>query len=362
MTILLSIIVFIIILALLVLVHEWGHFRAARKFGIRVDEFGFGFPPKIWGKKYGETEYSVNWIPLGGFVKIFGESREGAGEPDSFASKPIWQRMIVIVAGVFMNWVLAVVLLTIGFWYGLPQQITDENLAEARDVSVVITQVFGDSPAKEAGFEAGDSIKKLIIDGQEFQILESLDVQEVVGSYSGKEITAQIKRGSELMDIKVTPTIATEEEKSMIGVGLTKVGIVSSKWYQAPVDGVKATAAYTALFINGFYDILKNLVTTGNAGADIAGPIGIGQMTYQFTQLGFSYLIQFAAILSINLAIINLLPIPALDGGRFVFLLIEVIKKSPVSEKVEMGFQTAGVMLLILLMIWVTIKDVIRLL
>lgn len=163
------------------------------------------------------------------------------------------------------------------------------------------------------------------------------------------------------MSVNLTPRIEVPDGDGPVGIALAKVGIVSSEWYMAPIDGVKATVMYTVLFVSGFYDIVKNLVVSGEAGADVAGPIGIGQLTYQFTQMGIPYLIQFAALLSINLAIINLLPIPALDGGRFVFLVIEAVKRSPVSQKIEMGFQAFGVALLILLMIWVTIKDIARL-
>ncbi|MEK7452659.1 MAG: RIP metalloprotease RseP [Patescibacteria group bacterium] len=361
MSVLLSIVVFIVILALLVLVHEFGHFKAARKFGIRVDEFGFGFPPKIWSRKKDETEYSINWIPLGGFVKIFGESREGEGDPSSFASKPVWQRMIVISAGVFMNWVLAVVLLTIGFWYGLPQLVTDENIGRARDVTVTITQVVSSSPAQEAGFKVGDSINKLTFGSDIILISEPEHVQEFIAKHKGENISAQIKRGGELLNLEVTPRLKVPEGEGAVGVAMGKVGIVSSIWYKAPWDGLKTTYFMTGSMFTGFYEILKNLVLSGKAGVDVAGPIGIGQMTYQFTQLGFSYLIQFAAILSINLAILNALPIPALDGGRFIFLIIEAIKRSPVSQKVEMTFQTVGIALLILLMVVVTIKDIIRL-
>ncbi len=361
MFVLLSIIVFIIILALLVLVHEWGHFKAARKFGIRVDEFGFGFPPRIWKKKFGETEYSINWIPLGGFVKIFGEDREGEGSPDSFISKPVWQRMVVVLAGVFMNWVLAFVLLTVGFLYGLPREVNEQNIDRARDVSVIVSQVFPDSPAQKAGISIGDSIYKLSYKDDSVLVSDIKDVQEFVGKYKGEEVVVQVKRGENIESIVVTPRKEVGENEGPMGIALAKVGIVSSVWYEAPIEGAKATLVYTAVFVAGFYDILKNLITQGNAGAELAGPLGIGQLTYQFTQLGLPYLIQFAAILSINLAIINLFPIPALDGGRFVFLLIEAVKRSPVPKKVEMAFQTIGVLLLILLMIWVTIKDIARL-
>jgi len=362
MGILISIISLIVILLIIVIVHEWGHFKAARMFGIRVDEFGFGFPPKIWGKKVGDTEYTVNWIPLGGFVKIFGESREGEGEPDSFVSKPIWQRMVVIMGGVFMNWVLAFVLLTIGFWYGLPQEVTSANIDRARDVSVAITQVSSGSPAENAGIKLGDSISSLSFGEESVSVSTIEDVQSFISSNKGNEITVNLKRGDEELRIPVVPEtkVVGDEEKTMIGVGLANLGIVSSPWYLAPIDGLKTTWHITVVFIAAFYDIIKNLIFTGSAGVDLSGPVGIGVMTYQFSQLGFSYLLQFTAILSLNLFILNALPIPALDGGRFLFLVIEAIKGSPVSKKVEMAFQTAGVVILILLMVLVTIKDIAR--
>ena len=362
MGILISVISLIVILLIIVIVHEWGHFKAARIFGIRVDEFGFGFPPKIWGKKVGDTEYTVNWIPLGGFVKIFGESREGEGDPDSFVSKPIWQRMVVIMGGVFMNWVLAFVLLTIGFWYGLPQEVTSANIDRARDVSVAITQVSSDSPAEHAGIKMGDSIDSISFGDESVNISTVEDVQNFISKNKGNEIIVNLKRGKEVVEVPVTPEtkMIGDEEKTMIGVGLANIGIVSSAWYQAPLDGLQTTWHTTVVFVSAFYDIIKNLIFTGSAGVDLSGPVGIGVMTYQFSQLGFSYLLQFTAILSLNLFIINALPIPALDGGRFLFLLIEAVKGSPVSKKVETAFQTAGVFVLILLMVLVTIKDIAR--
>jgi len=356
-----TIIVFIIILALLVLIHEWGHFKMARKFGIRVDEFGFGFPPKAWGKKVGETEYTINWLPLGGFVRIYGEQREGEGDPRSFVSKPVWQRMIVIVAGVFMNWVLAFLLLTIGFLYGMPQEVTPANESMARDVHISIVQVAANSPALDAGVKLGDTINSVSFQDESVNVSKIEDVQDFVSLHKGDEITLHIQRGQTTADVNVTPRVEAPEGEGAMGVALGKVGIVRSHWYQAPWDGLKETYFLTASFSAGFYHVVKSLITTGSTGIDIAGPIGIGQMTYQFTLLGIPYLLHFAAVLSVNLAIINILPIPALDGGRFFFLIIEAIKRSPLTERTERLLQTAGVFLLIFIMISVTIHDVIKL-
>ncbi|MBI1754983.1 site-2 protease family protein [Candidatus Azambacteria bacterium] len=360
--ILFTIVIFVALLAALILLHEWGHFFVARKSGIRVDEFGIGFPPKAFSVKYGGTEYSVNWVPLGGFVKIHGEDGDvGAGDPDSFGAKPLWVRMGVILAGVGMNFLTAIVLLSFGFWYGLPQ-VVDENVPYAvRDVKVTVLQVAPNSPAEHAGIKIGDAVKQIRAGAVETAIEDTKTLQDTVAAHKGEEIVVVLTRGKEIMEKKITPRKETLEGQGPLGVVIDKTGIVSYPWYLAPVEGVKTTFSLGWLFLSTFGTVMWGLFTHGKMIADISGPVGIGALTYQVTQLGFSYVIQFAAIISLNLAIINALPIPALDGGRFLFLLIEGIKGSPVSQRYEKVAHAVGFMVLIALMIAVTVRDVMKL-
>ncbi|MCR4323024.1 MAG: RIP metalloprotease RseP, partial [Candidatus Azambacteria bacterium] len=352
---------FIGILALLIIAHEWGHFIVARKAGIRVDEFGFGFPPKILSLKRGQTEYSLNLIPLGGFVKIHGEDGEGQEDSDSFISRPVSVRIAVVMAGVTMNFLLAAVLLSFGFWYGLPQVVDGQSGPNVRNAKVTILQIAPGSPAAQTGIKVGDAIVGVSFSGVQEDVREVVVAQEYINAHRGQEITIVLERGSERLEKQVTPRTEIPPQEGALGVVLEKTGIVSYPWHLAIKEGVQATAQMTWTFLKTFYTIIVHLVSEGKLVADIAGPIGIGALTYQVTQLGFSYIIQFAAILAINLAIINSLPFPALDGGRFIFLLIEGIKGSPVSRRFEYLVHATGFALLILLMVVVTARDIAKL-
>ncbi|MBI5913252.1 RIP metalloprotease RseP [Candidatus Azambacteria bacterium] len=357
----LTIVLFIGILALLIVAHEWGHFIVARKSGIRVDEFGFGFPPKVLSVKKGQTEYSFNLIPLGGFVKIHGEDGEAQGEPDSFTARPVPTRIAVVLAGVTMNFLLAAALLSFGFWYGLPQVVDEQAGLGVRNAKVTILQVAPGSPAVHAGIKIGDAIVGVSFSGTHEDINEVKAAQEYINTHRGQEFPLVLERGSERVEKQVTPRTEIPQNEGALGVVLEKTGIVSYPWHLAIKEGVQATGEMTWTFLKTFYTIIAHLVSEGKLVADIAGPVGIGALTYQVTQLGFSYIIQFAAILSINLAIINALPFPALDGGRTIFLLIEGVKGSPVSRRFEYIVHAAGFALLILLMIVVTVRDVVKL-
>jgi len=360
----LTIVVFILILGLLIFVHELGHFILAKRAGIKVEEFGFGFPPRIFGIKKGETIYSLNLLPLGGFVKIYGEDGEKSGsskkdEKRAFYNKPISTRAVILVAGVTMNLVLAAFLLSIGYWLGLPAMVDDEttDLAGAR---VQITQVVFDSPAGQAGIKMGDTIKELTFAGQLLEISRVEQVQEFIDSYRGKEITVIIQRGDEVLEKTLVPRISPPENEGPLGIALARTAIVSYPWYRALIMGITSTASLTWFIIVTLGTILWQLLLTGRLAVEIAGPVGIFDLTGQAAQLGFIYILQFTALLSINLAIINALPFPALDGGRLLFLAIEKIKGSPVSQKVERIAHTAGFVILILLMIAVTWRDIVR--
>ncbi|MCX6730095.1 MAG: M50 family metallopeptidase, partial [Candidatus Portnoybacteria bacterium] len=333
----LTIIVFLLILGLLIFAHELGHFISAKKAGARVEEFGFGFPPRIFGFKKGDTTYSINAIPLGGFVKIFGEE-EGEKRSDSkfaFYNKPIWQRAIILVMGVVMNLVLAVVLLSIVHMLGVPTFVEQEQEANYRNIQIQIVEIAKSSPAESAGIKVGDSIISLAFGSEKTQIKEIEEVQKFIGFHSGQEIAMEIKRGDETIIKNLTPRVDPPKEEGALGIAMSKTGLVSYPWYTAIWKGFVATGKLAVTMITMFWLLIKTLLFQGKMIGDVAGPIGIAVLTSQVISLGWVYVLQFAAILSINLAIINILPFPALDGGRLLFLLIEKIKGKPIKAKTE---------------------------
>ncbi|MFH0906670.1 MAG: RIP metalloprotease RseP [bacterium] len=362
----LTIVSFILILGLLVFVHELGHFVLAKRAGIKVEEFGFGFPPRIFGIKKGETIYSLNLFPLGGFVKIYGENgpeiEKGKPDPDkkrAFYNYPIAVRAKILIAGVTMNFLLAVLLLGFGFWIGLPSVIDDDQIDNLNEVKVQVLQVSFDSPANLAGIKIGDAIKEL----KQNKILSVNSVEQVqqfMDDYKGQEITVVIQRGDEVIEKKVTPRIDYPEEQGPLGIALARTAIVSYPWYRAVVMGITSAFSLIWVITIALGSLFWQMITVGKLSMEIAGPVGIFDLAGQATHLGFIYVLQLTAILSINLAILNLLPIPALDGGRLLFLGIEKIKGSPINLKTERIAQTIGFALLIVLMIAVTWRDVLR--
>jgi len=350
-----TVLVFLIILAILVFVHELGHFATAKRFGMKVEEFGFGFPPRA--KKLfikAGTLYTLNWLPLGGFVKIKGESGDHREEQDSFASKKPWQRLIVLVAGVSMNIVLAWVLFTIGFSIGLPQVVDDANGKYVRDQKIQVISIEANSPAASAGILVGDVI--LFLDENKFTEIEQL--QSYIGGKADQSINLTLQRGEQILNQEITPQQLPQAERPVLGVALVKTGIISYPWYQSLWEGAKATFFTTLQILIALGNMLKNLFTTGSLGADIAGPVGIAVLTGQVVNLGFIYILQFAALLSINLAIINIFPFPALDGGRVLFLGIEKIMRRPINQKIEAIIHNLGFMFLLLLILVVTFRDI----
>lgn len=351
----LTIIIFILILGLLIFVHEFGHFIVAKRKGLKVLEFGFGFPPRLFGIKRGETTYLINLIPIGGFVKILGEEGEAESDPKSFSSKPVRVRALILVAGVLMNFLLAMVLLSVGFKIGLPQVVDSVN-GKVHDEKIQIAFISKDSPAEKVGLSLGDEI--IAIDGEKFEKVELM--QDKIKEKSGKEIKIEIKRGANILEKKITPRENPPEGEGALGVGLVKTGIVSYPIFQAIAKGVSTTFSIMAAIFIAFYEIIKNLIIGKPVTAELAGPVGIAVMTGQAARMGFVYILQFTAILSINLGIINILPFPALDGGRILFLVIEKIRGKKVSQKVENLIHTIGFAFLILLMILVTFRDIFR--
>jgi len=365
----LTILVFILILGLLIFVHEFGHFVMAKRAGVRVEEFGFGFPPRLFGIKKGDTIYSLNLLPLGGFVKIYGEDgaiknqKEDVDNENVFYKKPIKTRVGILVAGVTMNLILAAVLLSVGYWIGLPTIIKEGQISDFKDAKVQILQVDFNSPAEQAGIKMGDTIAsfKLQITNYKLQITEVSQVQEFINQHKGEEIIVVIQRGDEILEKTVVPRIDAPKGEGPLGISLAETAIVSYPWYRALVMGVTSVINLTWAITVALAGLLWQIIRTGQLAVDVAGPVGIFTFTGQAAQLGFIYVLQLTALLSINLAIINVLPFPALDGGRLLFLGIEKIKGSPISQKVERFANTTGFVILIMLMVAITWRDVARL-
>lgn len=364
-----SIVIFIVILLVLVLVHEFGHFFTAKKFGIRVDEFGFGFPPKLFGIKKGETEYTFNLLPIGGFVKIFGENpdEENTNGPDadrSFVNKAKWKQAIVLFAGIFANFLLAWVLFSIGFMTGLPTSVGSEPLGyELQNVNLVVTSILAKSPAEKAGLKIGDKIIN-IKSGNNFTTYVSPEsIRSFVVSSEGKEIDIGYTRGkdAEINLVKIIPVSSTTDGKPAIGISMDMIGTAKLPFFTALWEGMRLNWSMTKGTVVGLYTLIYDGIRGKGSFAGVTGPVGMVGIVGDAYQFGFVYLLSFAALISINLAIVNLLPFPALDGGRLFFLLIEKIKGSRINPNVANIANMIGFGILMLLMLVITYHDIVKL-
>lgn len=353
----LTALIFIIVIGVLVLAHEFGHFIMAKRAGMKVEEFGFGFPPRMVSWKKGETIYSINWIPFGGFVKILGEDGD-IRAPRSFASASFFNRILVLVAGVMMNFLLAAFLLMIVNFFGLRIGLIDSDTGSAQNIKVQIVSVTAGSPADKAGLQPLDSIVGYKQNGAVIPIDTTKGVQDVVASYLGQPLILEIQSGTGVVEKTLTPRINPPEGEGAIGISLALTGTISYSWYEAIWRGISDAAFLTLATIQGYYALLKTLFIHGKLIADVSGPIGIASLTGQAARVGLNYLLQFVAMISINLAVLNIIPFPALDGGRVVLLIIEKLKGSPVHKRVELWINMAGFYLLVALMLYITYKDV----
>ena len=338
---LIGIIFVIIFLSILILVHELGHFWAAKKFGLLVEEFGFGLPPKIWSKKIGETVYSINALPFGGFVKIFGEDGGDSSMERNFASLKIWRRTIIISAGVLFNFLLGWLIISLVFSIGVPQ-------------AVVITDVKANSPAAGIGLQVND---KLIGYNTTEEFINYINENR------GKEINLKIGRNGDDLDFKVIPRIIenTPNGEGALGVGLIDVGLPKKPILESFWEGLKTSIEMIKMIFVAIFSLIAKAIVGKASLGQVAGPVGIVKLTAQAGTLGLVYLLQLLAMISLNLAVINIFPFPALDGGRLLFLAIEKIKGSPLNQKFEKTANAVGLILLISLMVLITIKDIVKL-
>lgn len=384
----LTFIIFILVLSVVVVVHEWGHFMVARLSGMRVFEFGWGFPPRMFGfyrdpvtKKWvrvsqsslkslqetvggGErvaefpaTVYSINWLPLGGFVKIKGENGEDAIEPDSFTAQPAYKKLATLLAGVVMNFVLAAVLLSIGFMIGLPADLgalTDNNAIIVKPPQVMIQHVEAKSPAEAAQLKTGDIIRS--IDAQPMN--NANQVMGYVHAHATQIVKVEVQRGQQNFTKEIKPVSIKSGEPARLGIALADAGIVRFVWYRALYKGVVAAWFGLLNIFISFYILIRQLVLGQGLAFSISGPVGIAVAVGESARLGFNYLLNVTAMISLSLAALNVLPIPALDGGRVLFVIIERVTGKKVPAKYEQIAHTLGFVALMALIIVVTWRDV----
>jgi len=444
--------IFIAVLAVLVLSHEFGHFIFAKKAGLRVEEFGFGFPPRllgiqrinkekieeigeeksedliitdiynkqngeeiisetvveriteitkitpikkwrfIWGlgsekesekeSEEGDTIYSVNMIPLGGFVRIRGENGEAptlaeseVGVPTSpkesvgkdkksFGSRPLYTRALILVAGVFFNLLLAWPLLTAGFLIGTPASVSGGDISGGTltEKGVMILEVQKDTPAEAAGLKEGDYFLRFTSkENETLQVVDEKGVQDFIAKHAGAEITIDYLRGKKEFSAKAIPSAKPEEGKGSLGIAMERVGIIKLPFHLAIWEGLKSTVRLTVMISKALAAFLGDLFTERKMIAQLSGPVGIAGMVGNAAQTGFVFFLQLVAVLSIHLALINIIPFPALDGGRLLFLAIEFVRGKPISQKASNIAHNIGFAMLILLMFIITYRDILKL-
>jgi regulator of sigma E protease len=366
-----TVIIFLLVLAILIFVHELGHFLFAKWNGIRVDEFKVGFGPRIisWGK--GETKYGLNLIPFGGYVKIHGENPDeesisGSDKDRSFVNKKGWQQIVVLAAGVLFNFLFAWILYSIVFMVGVtatPEGF-EKYTTNFKDERVMITLVSPGSPAEKSGLKVGDVIA--LVNNVKPASLE--EIQNSISSSNGLPINIAYVR-SPVPDGSGTSTTITIEPKEGIVVGKYAIGIAMSNVVDIQLPfftSIYEGAHYTLVMIRetaiGLYDFFANIFHGTANFSDVAGPIGIAGIVGSAATLGFTYLLMITALISINLGVINLIPFPALDGGRVLFVLIEGVIRRRISPKYANVINTVGFVLLMILMVVVTYKDIAKLL
>ncbi|KKR57927.1 hypothetical protein A2362_01025 [Candidatus Curtissbacteria bacterium RIFOXYB1_FULL_41_59] len=365
-----TVLIFLLILSVLILVHEFGHFIMAKRAGIGVEEFGFGLPPRAWGKKIKGTLYSINWLPFGGFVRLVGEdpTDKRKDQKDSFWVKSIWQRTLVIIAGVIANLLLAViifyiVLFALGFKVSLPLFFEHQFKFVNQTRQVLVAEINSDSVAQKAGINIGDSI--LAIDSQGISSID--DLQKIIRSSEGKNLTLVLENpvNNETRKVQVTPVYSDQLQAPALGVSLGELAVLNyttipQKLFSGFIH------SYNTIVYSGkvFGELISYAISERNiapVSEGVSGPIGIAQITSQAVALGPISVLQLVGLLSLNLAVINILPIPALDGGRFLFIVIEIVTRRRVYPQVERWAHTIGFALLLGLILLITYNDILKL-
>ena len=348
-----TIILFLVVLAILIFVHELGHFLVAKKSGIRVDEFAIGFPPKIISWVKGETKYILNLIPFGGYVKIFGEN------PDDESMTGV---VCVLVSGVFFNVLFAWILISVSFMFGSLVPIGEGASDYSKYISeshIILTGVAVDSPAQKAGLMPGDIL--LAIDSVTGKDLTTVAIRENIELNTDNLVNVTFSRAGEIKQATITPELSKIGDKKIIGIMMENVGVVKLNLALAFWEGGKLTVVTFGQVAEGLGSFLYKAVKWQGDFSQVSGPVGIVGLVGDAAHFGLAYFLGFVAFISLNLAVINLIPFPALDGGRVLFIIIEAIIRRPIKPKIANLVNTIGFFILIGLMLVITYRDIVNL-
>ncbi len=360
-------------LIILMVIHEFGHFIIAKKFGVKVEEFGIGYPPRLFGKQVGETLYSVNLLPLGAFVKIYGEegpdaSKAGsAGLPvsgvddyRSFAGLAIWKRILIVLGGVIAFWIAAMIIFSILFGIGAAVPVGEQDISSATPTHVVVAAVEKNSPADGARLQSGDTIDSLAAGGQTITVNKISDFQNFIKDHKGAPVTITLERQGKTIQVTLVPRLNQAANQGAVGVQLERLATIIEKspWYQAPVRGIMFTGTVTLKSLQGIWEFFASLFEGRGVvpGAQLAGPIGITILLAQVANYGVGPFLFFIGSIAVLVAIFNIFPIPALDGGKLLFLIIEKFMKKPVPPAWEQTLTVVCFVLLISMSLFVTVK------
>ena len=340
--------------------HELGHFLIAKKCGVKVEEFGIGYPPRLLSKKVGETVYSLNLFPLGAFVKLEGEE-ENTDNPNSFSNQTIRNKILITAGGVFSFWLISAVIFSFIFYLGYGTIIDDNDYSDLSDFKVRILEVVESSPAEGVDLRIGDTIRRMTVGEHEIFPLKISDVQSFVGSYPGEKISILIERGDKEIEKSLIIRESFPEDEGAMGVALIRTAVEKHPWYSAIFQGVIRTWDGTIMVLDGYALMINNFFKGVPSEGGMVGPIGVFQMVAQSQEFGSIYFLSFIALISINLAVFNSLPIPLVDGGRIFLLVVEWIRKRPLSQKIQEKLDFASLVFLGVLIVWVMVKDIVNL-
>jgi len=362
---LLTALTFIIILSILVCIHEFGHYFVARLIGVHVEEFGFGLPPRIWGKKIRGTMYSVNWLPIGGFVRLKGEDMspgDTAGERHKVKNRKTYfwarskkERAAILLAGVTMNFLLAVGITTFLLTHGVIEKVG----------YVHIETVTAGSPAAAAGLLVDDKVERVVYTADGVQRVKTITVPEdligIVKEQAGKPVQIDLERKGEKLSVTIIPRITPPTGEGPMGVAISDLEQRKYSLWQAPQKALSINISRMWQMLTSIGGLLYKLATGASVQqAEVAGPVGIAQVTGQAVKYGWEAVLEFMSILSLNLALLNVLPFPALDGGRLAFVILEKFGKKARPD-IERTIHQMGMIFLLALVALITLNDILRL-